>query len=255
MEIDRDLVPFGTMLDAVCGLLSRGAYQPNEVSTAIFFRALQPYTFEQVRQAFDAHVRDPDRGRFVPTPADILAQLHGRAANDGRPGAEEAWSIAIRGMDEAATVVWTDEICAAWAIARPVMQLGDEVGARMAFKEAYTRIVSDARGRGLPMAWVTSLGHDPEQRASAVREAVVAGRLPQREADALLPAPREALPLLEGPDPVGLRAKQLERLSSLRELLRRHRPARRQGESEAARTAMLKREAVRKLEEHQRGVA
>jgi hypothetical protein len=255
MDIDRDLVPFGTMLDAVCGLLSRGSYQPNEVSTAIFFRALQPYTFEQVRQAFDAHVRDPERGRFVPTPADILAQLHGRAANDGRPGPEEAWSIAIRGMDEAATVVWTDEICAAWAIARPVMQIGDEVGARMAFKEAYTRIVGEARGKGEPMAWVTSLGHDPEQRSAAVREAVIAGRLPKYAVDALLPAPREAVPLLEGPEPVGTKAHHLERLRTLRELLRRQRSARRQGNGDAARTAALKRQTLRQIEEYERGVS
>ena len=76
MDIDRDLEPFGAMLDAVCGLLSRGAYTPNEVSTAIFFRALQPWPFERVRAAFDAHVRDPERGRFVPTPADILAYVN-----------------------------------------------------------------------------------------------------------------------------------------------------------------------------------
>jgi hypothetical protein len=252
MDIDRDLEPFGAMLDAVCGLLSRGAYTPNEVSTAIFFRALQPWPFEQIRSAFDAHVRDPERGRFVPTPADILAQLHGRTANDGRPGPEEAWSIAIRGMDESATVVWTDEICAAWAVARPVMQLGDEVGARMAFKEAYTRILAEARASGTPMAWVTSLGHDPEQRAAAVREAVVLKRLPQSAAEALLPAPREAVPLLEGPAPAGVREQHLERLRGLRELLRRQKPASRHvPDGAAARTSALKRATAAQVAAYQ----
>ena len=37
---------------------------------------------------------------------------------DGRPGADEAWAIALGALDEADTVVWTDEMAEAFAIAR-----------------------------------------------------------------------------------------------------------------------------------------
>lgn len=221
MDIDRDLAPFGAMLDAVCSLLSRGAYAPSDVSTALFFRALQAYPLDRVRGAFDAHVRDPERGRFVPTPADILAHLQGAEAMDGRPGVEEAWSIAVTGIDEATSIVWTDEIRRAWAVALPVMRLGDEIGARMAFREAYGRLVGEARQSRAPVAWSLSLGHDPEQRAAAVRQAVELGRLPQSSVEALLPAPRGAVPLLDGPAATtdAVRAAALARLRGMRDTL------------------------------------
>jgi hypothetical protein len=185
---DNDLKPFTELLDATCGLLSRGAYSPSAINTALWFRALQPYTLDHVRVGFDAHVRDPQRGRFVPTPADIIAQIEGVAATDGRPGAEEAWAIALRSRDEADTVVWTREIAQAIGIARPILDLGDEVGARMAFREAYGRLVDEARKARAPASWEVSLGFDPKRRDEAVRAAVAEGRLPAEE-----------LPALEGP--------------------------------------------------------
>ena len=46
-----------------------------------------------------------------------------------------------------------------------------QIAARMAFKEVYTRAVSEARGnRSLP-TWSVSLGYDPGMRADCVREA------------------------------------------------------------------------------------
>lgn len=197
--VGEDLKAFGSMLDAVCALLSRGNHQPNEVSTAIFFRALADWSLDEVRAAFDAHVRDPERGRFVPTPADILAKLQGARADDDRPGPEEAWAIAVRGIDETATVVWTAEIAEAWGIALPVMRAGDEVGARMAFKESYLRLVSAAREARQPAAWTPTLGTDLAHRTAAIREAVAAGRLPPSAHDVLdaLPAPRGPAVLLE----------------------------------------------------------
>lgn len=190
---EPDYAEFSKLLDAVCGLLSRGTYTPNAVNTALWFRALQQHSLDAVRAGFDAHVKDPQRGRFVPTPADIIAQIEGTAAADGRPGAEEAWAIALRSRDESETVVWTQEIAEAIGIARPILEVGDEVGARMAFKEAYNRLVDDARRKQTPASWSVSLGFDPKRRDEAVRAAVDAGRLPM----AALPAPeQEGQPLL-----------------------------------------------------------
>ncbi|MGY8524951.1 hypothetical protein [Paracidovorax citrulli] len=118
------------------------------------------------------------------TLAHIIARL-----DDGRPGAEEAWALALRSEDEHQTVVLTPEIIEAMTIARPVLDAGDEVGARMAFKESYGRIVSQARATRQPVAWQASLGWDADLRAAAVQEGVRAGWLPPPTPPAMLPLP------------------------------------------------------------------
>lgn len=182
---ESDYAEFSGLLDGVCSLLSRGQYVPSATNTALWFRVLSEHDLAAVRLAFDAHVRDPQRGRFVPVPADILAQIEAAAELDGRPGPEEAWSIAVRGSDERVTVVWTDEISEAWGVARPVLELGDEVGARMAFREAYQRILAASRKERTAPRWWASLGHDQQARAVAIGEAVQLGRLPAEEMLAL----------------------------------------------------------------------
>lgn len=193
---ESDFPAFAELLDAVSGLLSRGAYVPSAGNSALWFRALRAHPLAVVRSSFDAHVRDPQRGRFVPTPADIIAQIDGLAADDGRPGAEEAWAMSLAARDEDETLVWTLEMAQSWSIARPVFALGDEVGARMAFREAYGRLVDEARRQHLPVAWTASLGHDRDRRALAIGSAVAAGRLPESELPALT-APRGPMALLE----------------------------------------------------------
>lgn len=192
---DADFDEFTQLLDATCSLLSRGAYTPNALNAALWFRSLVAHDLATVRAAFDAHIADPQRGRFVPVPADILAQVEGATANDGRPGAEEAWAIAVRGVDETETVVWTAEMAEAWGVARSVHATGDEVGARMAFREAYGRLVETARRHRQPVQWAVTEGHDAQRRQVAIAAAVQAGRLP---ASALpeLPAPRGPVALL-----------------------------------------------------------
>jgi hypothetical protein len=238
----NDFDQFGQMLDAVCSLLSRGAYQPSAANTAMWFRALARFDLADVRAAFDAHVADAQRGRFVPVPADLIAQLQGAAADDGRPGAEEAWALALTGADERTTVVWPQEVAQAWAICRPVWAIGDEVGARMAFREAYTRLVGEARAAGTPAQWQASLGHDPAQRAEALEHAAARGLLPAPER-ALLAGPPDAKP-----DPDGLRR--------VRELLVRLRERQAETSIDAAerqRTEELKREAAQRVADYTAG--
>lgn len=212
-----DLQPFTELLDAVCSLLSRGTYTPNAVNTALWFRSLSAYPLEAVRAGLDAHVRDPQRGRFVPTPADVIAQIEGSAAADGRPGAEEAWAIALRSRDETDTVVWTQEIAQALGIAKPILEVGDDVGARMAFKEAYTRLVEEARHQRTAAEWIVSLGYDPKRRDVAIRAAVGAGRLPLTA----LPAPEDnAVPLLALANAPGIPPHVAEELRRLTEKFR-----------------------------------
>lgn len=185
-----DFKGFAQMLDDVAGL-KREVYTAGQ--KAMFFRALQAYSFEAVRSGLDAHVRDPDRGRFLPMPADVIAQIVGHAANDGRPGAEEAWAIASQASDEGATVVWTEEIAQAWGISRSVAATGDDIGARMAFKEAYQRLVREARERGISASWSPTFGHDSERRQIALQAAATAGRI---EASLAIECQRQEVPLL-----------------------------------------------------------
>lgn len=183
---------FGGLLDSVCAMLSKGTYVPNAENTAMWFRALAKYDIDTVQAAFDAHVNDTTRGRYVPNPADILAQIEAEIAADGRPGAEEAWSTCVPGRDEQLTVVWTDEMRQAWGIALPVLRMGDEVGARMAFRQAYERLVAEARVARTPVRWHESPGFDAKQRAKAIEEAIRLKRLTSSDSAIALPAPEDA---------------------------------------------------------------
>ena len=67
------------------------------------------------------------------TLADILERID---TADGRPLADEAWATAILAMEESETFIWTLETQQACAVARPLVEINDRVGARMAFRPA-----------------------------------------------------------------------------------------------------------------------
>lgn len=183
--VDEDFESFTSMLDSVSGLISRGRYTPEAEAAAVFFNAMRSYDLATVSAAFSAHVRDPARGKFAPTPADLIAQIDAHTT-DGRPGAAEAWAMVPTGEDQ--TVVWTTEMAEAHGIAAPLLKSGDKVGARFAFVEAYERLVALAKRDGRPPVWVPSLGHDMRQRKDALAAAVKAGRITDRAAYEACPA-------------------------------------------------------------------
>jgi hypothetical protein len=115
--------------------------------------------------------------------------------DDGRPKADEAWSIAVTAMDEYATVVMNEDIAEAWGVSRKIYEEGDEVGARMAFRSTYERITRDKKG--MPVRWWPSFGEDKSRRDVALIEAVQLGRLTASVANQYLPAPIDAPLLLE----------------------------------------------------------
>lgn len=117
---------------------------------------------------------------------------------DGRPGVEQAW--AMLPMDESASVVWTGEMTEAWAVAKSLIDDGDRIGARMAFKEVYTQAVALARREHRPVTWSASIGYDKHEAARVINEAVARGRLPAPHAAALIGhyAPGVPLPHLLG---------------------------------------------------------
>ena len=119
--------------------------------------------------------------RGMLTIAEVVSRL-----DDGRPGAEEAWSLMP--FDEAQSVVWSDEMSRAFGVCGPLLAVGDRVAARMAFKETYTRLVSEAREGGVPVKWSPSLGHDPRGREAALLAAVDRGQITLEHARELAPA-------------------------------------------------------------------
>jgi hypothetical protein len=80
----------------------------------------------------------------------------------------------------------SDEILGALAIAQPLLDMRDKVAARMAFVEAYDRLVAENRSSGQPFEWNVSLGTDKSRRGPAIEAAKVAGLLPAPRAAALL---------------------------------------------------------------------
>lgn len=121
---------------------------------------------------------------------DILDRLPG-----GHPGPEEAWAVIGPSLqNEAVTVVWTDPMREAFGVA--VGLADDLVAARMAFKETYTKLVSEARAKNHQPAWSVSLGTDKAGRELAILEAVKAGKLSQSYVGKFLPqAETSAVPL------------------------------------------------------------
>lgn len=177
---DQEKTQFVEMLQATLEIygtkLTQGAI-------SIWVAALSEYSLEQLRGALSAYVKTAGTGHFAPKPADLIELL---AGNDGRPGAEEAWATVPHG--EHATAVWTDDAMQAYfAGASDLMQRGDTIAARMAFKESYERIIRDARAHKRPVRMLISLGWDVNDRQVKIAEAVSAGRLPLAQAKRALP--------------------------------------------------------------------
>lgn len=139
---------------------------------------------------------------YPPKPADVYRHLEAFA--DNRPGPDEAWGALVRIIrDERETGVLCDEMRGAWQACQPILDLGDEVGARRCFIETYARLVAEAKRAGIPARWSPTLGTDPALRQQRLNEAVQAQRLSADHAMTLLPAltsPSEPVAgLLAGP--------------------------------------------------------
>ncbi len=148
----------------------------SEPAARMFLSDLSGYPEGQVIGAL-ARCRKEVRG--VLTVADVIQRLE-----DGRPGADEAWAMLPRSESE--SIVWTDEMSAAFGVAASLMD-EDKTAARMAFREAYKRAVDESREQRKPVNWTASLGHDPRGREQALKRAVELGRLSAPHALSLMP--------------------------------------------------------------------
>ena len=75
----------------------------SKTSLAIYWDTLREYEFEAVQEAMRSHIKDPEHGRFMPKPADIIRHL----SADRVMGADAAWEVAMKSRlwDEDATIV------------------------------------------------------------------------------------------------------------------------------------------------------
>lgn len=184
-----DAQAFHALLTGVMGFYGKG--QPSDIEAEIWWESTRDFDLADVRAAMTAHVKNPDRGRFAPKPADVIAAISDNFAAQW-PGPDEAWALALKAADERETVVWTDEAARAFAIASPILAEGDKVGARMAFKQAYERAVQAAVMERRAPRPLVSLGWDAEARVNALESAVSSGLLGREQAEPyLLSARRE----------------------------------------------------------------
>ena len=210
--------------------------------------------FQAVETAFNRHLADPKHGSYLPKPADIFRHLNSASADDGRPGADEAWGILLRLVnDERETGVLTEEMRIGWTACQPILDLGDEVGARLAFRETYTREVERARKMAVAPRWTPTLGTDPTLRQSRLREAVEARRIGVDTVRALLPGPTphqiaQVAGLLGGPDASDAETQIAASLRQTAQILHQCNPA-------VAEKAIKRAEAIAALPPDQRPAA
>lgn len=193
---------------------------------ADWYDEFQNYPLAALAAAFRRHRRESPH---APKPADLYRYLDGGAADDSRPGGEEAWGMLLGlARDERETGVLSDEMRAAWAVCQPLLDARDAIGARRCFLEVYAREVTAARERHVPARWTVTLGSDQRLREIRLRQAVDAGRVGADHARSLLPGPdtdslEQVAGLLEGPDAPRSDAETARRLRALAALLRRSR--------------------------------
>lgn len=158
---------------AICATAEAMGQEMNPGTAAMMAEDLCAYSVPIVKAALKA-CRFEVKGKLAM--ADILQRVQ---SSDGRPGKDEAWAIAMTTNDEFETVVLTDEIQLALTAAKPVLDAGDKVGARMAFISAYERFVGQAREDAKPVSWHVSVGFDANRRIQAINKAMELKRIPR----------------------------------------------------------------------------
>ena len=144
-----------------------------------------------------------------------LVSRHGQQSQ-ARSHRQESRSVPRRQNrlvnDERETGVLTDEMRIGWIACQPILDRGDEVGARLAFRESYARAVEKAQKIAVAPRWTPILGVIPTLRKTRLKKATEAGRIGMDAVRTLLPGPTphqiaQVAGLLEGPDASAAEAK------------------------------------------------
>lgn len=151
----------------------------NTTQLEIYWATLKDISIDEFKRASTSILKT---AKFFPVPAEILELVPSNSGNR-HIGPDEAWAVALESFDEDATVAMTQQIAEARGVALPIWDSGDEVGARMAFRSAYSRLIANAD----KPKWYISLGHCSATRESGIRKAVDQGRITNDQAITYLP--------------------------------------------------------------------
>ena len=150
-------------------------------SAMMMAKDLEQYPIDVMITAL-THLRRDAKARF--SIGAIIEQIE-KLNPDGRPTPDEAWAMIPRSESE--SVVMTEEMAEAMRYAQPLLDCNDQVAARRAFLDAYSRIVEKNKLTGIAPRWFPSLGDDKNGRGAALAEAVRLGRIEAAHAVSLMP--------------------------------------------------------------------
>lgn len=153
-----------------------GGTRLSEAAANVVIADLEKHNPVALSKALD-RCRNECKGKL--TPADIHSRV-----DDGRPSPNEAWGLIPQ--NEGTTVVWSEEMCKAMESSWPLIH--DRVAARMAFLEAYKKLLDTARAERRPVKWSISLGENRESRLPILNRAIIEGKITEDEAMKALPA-------------------------------------------------------------------
>ncbi|MBJ8440055.1 hypothetical protein [Acinetobacter junii] len=122
------------------------------------------------------------KSTFCPTVPEFRSWCEPKA--DAWLDAHEAWAIAKDsiefGTGRELTVIWTEQAAKAFERCSDLVATGDKyqlAEAKKIFVSIYERLVTEAKDQGLKPVYNVSLGVDPDQRITAIKQAEVAGFL------------------------------------------------------------------------------
>jgi hypothetical protein len=153
---------------------------------------LQGYGEQNVLKSL-SRCRKEVRGRL--TLADIISRI-----DDGRPGMEKAWAMLPK--EESSSCLWTDEMRVAFGAASPLINDGDMIGARMAFKEEYDKQTTAARDEKRPVKWTVSFGFDVQHREDVLLDGVDKKMITAQQAAKMLPNSERLAYMADGINPL-----------------------------------------------------
>ena len=176
-------------------------------------RGLERFPDGAVRRSVANHIMT---NKFKPQLADIVQGCNAQQENLWL-GAEEAWATVPK--HESETALMTKEVAEALGIAQTLLDDGDRIGARMSFKDAYTRLVERSKALGKKPEYFVSLGTDPVSRINALADGVRTNKIAIGRATELVPELAYDIvklsgvkdhPLLEAPSKEG--AKNIKKI-------------------------------------------
>lgn len=190
MLTDHDKKTFSEIIKGTAGAYGR---EVSPIVMRMFWGVLSKYEIHQVEAAFSSHLQT---SRFMPTIAEIVERIEMMSGQAARPGPDEAWAMIPK--DEQSSQVVTQEMLGAYGVAAHMIHDGDLIAARMAFKDAYTRLCEESKTKGRPVEWVLSRGWDKETLGQAVSEAVRLGRMTPEKAAPYLAEIGYQAPMIAG---------------------------------------------------------